>query len=276
MPSSMVAGDTVQDISSARAELAAASFVCGSRAIPYTIRFSARARGLGMTISPQTGLVVTVPHTFRFAKCISPEKPPDENGEEHVLELIERFVGRHGRWVVRQTERLERLASRIPKRWPYGPTLPYLGEEHRVMVQRVHEETTVRRTPDKTLVVHLRRPGIEGARRLLKRWYMDEALGRLKERVISFGTQMGIAWLRVRVGDQRTRWGSCSRGGSLNFNYRLVMAPPAILDYVVQHELLHRWQPNHSRQFWALMAAYCPAYRDAVAWLKTDGPYLTV
>ena len=243
--------------SSRRAELTAASFVCGSRAIPYTIRFSARARGLGMTISPQTGLVVTAPRT-----C--------------AQELVERFVDRHGRWVVRQTERLERLASRIPKRWPYGPTLPYLGEEHRVVVQHVEQETTVRRTPDKTLVVHLRQPGVEGARRLLKRWYMDEALGRIQERVVSLGTQMGIAWLRVRVGDQRTRWGSCSRGGSLNFNYRLVMAPPAILDYVVQHELLHRWQPNHSRKFWALMAAHCPAYRDAVAWLKTDGPYLTV
>ena len=62
----------------------------------------------------------------------------------------------------------------------------------------------------------------------------------------------------------------------MSFNYRLVMAPPTIMDYVVQHELLHRWQPNHSRQFWALMAAHCPLYHDAIRWLKTDGPYLTV
>lgn len=232
-------------------------YVDGSRAVSYTIRFSARAGALGMSISPQTGLVVTAP-----SGC--------------PQELVERFVDRSRRWILRQTERQERLASRIPKRWPYGPTLPYLGEEHRVVVQPAEEETRVLRMPDKTLVVHLRQPGIEGARRLLKRWYLREALARLQERVVSLGTQMGIAWRRIRVGDQRTRWGSCSRLGDLNFNYRLVMAPPAVLDYVVQHELLHRRQPNHSREFWALVAAHCPLYQDAVRWLKTDGPYLTV
>ena len=243
-------------VASCHAELVEAHVVWGARAIPYTIRFSTRARTLGMTISPQTGLVVTAPR-------------------ECAQELVERFVDRHERWVLRQAERLARLASRIPKRWPYGPTLPYLGEEHGVVVQRA-EETTVRRTPDNTLVVYLRQPGIDGARRLLKRWYMSEALRWLKERVSALGAQMGIASRRVRVADQRTRWGSCSRLGNLSFNYRLVMAPIAIVDYVVQHELLHRWQPNHSRKFWALMAVHCPAYQEARAWLKTDGPYLTV
>ena len=76
--------------------------------------------------------------------------------------------------------------------------------------------------------------------------------------------------------DQRRRWGSCSVEGNLNFNYRLVMAPPEVLDYVVIHELMHRRQLNHSRRFWALVSEHCPGYRDAIAWLKTYGPYLAV
>ena len=234
-----------------------AHLFCESRPIAYTIRFSSRARSFGMAISPQTGLVVTAPH-----RC-------DEA-------VVSRFVGRHARWVLRQTERLERIASRIPKRWPYGPTLPYLGEEHRIVVQDGDEAPSVRAMPDRALIVRMARPEIDGARRLLKRWYMAEALRRLQERVALFGARMEISWRRIRIGDQRTRWGSCSVRGDLSFNYRLIMAPATIMDYVVQHELLHRAQLNHSRAFWTLMATHCPAYRDAVVWLRTYGPYLTV
>ena len=230
---------------------------CESRPIAYTIRFSSRARSLGMAISPQTGLVVTAPPTCHE-------------------DVVARFVGRHKRWVLRHTERLERLASRIPKRWPYGPTLPYLGEERRVVVQDSDDAPSVHSTPDRVLLVRMARPGVDGARRLLKRWYMAEALRRLQERVMLFGARMGISWRRLRIGDQRTRWGSCSGRGDLSFNYRLIMAPGAIMDYVVQHELLHCVQLNHSRAFWTLMAIHCPAYRDAVVWLRTYGPYLTV
>ena len=234
-----------------------ARLLCDSRTIPYTIRFSSRARSLGMTISPHTGLVVTAPPV-----C----------GEE----MVARFVGRHRRWVLRQIEWLERFVSRIPKRWPYGPTLPYLGEEHRVIVENGCREPSVVCLPDRVLVVHMAQPGIDRARRLLKRWYMAQALHRLQDRVALLGAQMGISWRRIRIGDQRTRWGSCSHRGDLSFNYRLIMAPGAILDYVVQHELLHRLQPNHSRAFWALMATHCPTYREEIVWLRTYGPYLTV
>lgn len=234
-----------------------ARLLCESRPIAYTIRFSSRARSIGMAISPQTGLVVTAPRL-----CTE--------------EIVTRFVGRHARWVLRQTERLERIASRVPKRWPYGPTLPYLGEEHRVVVESSDDGPSVRSLPERMLVVRMPQPGIDGARRLLKRWYLSEARRQLSERVALFGAQMTISWRRIRIGDQRTRWGSCSVRGDLSFNYRLIMAPAEILDYVVQHELLHRMQPNHSRAFWTLVAAHCPAYRDAIVWLRTYGPYLTV
>jgi len=119
-------------------------------------------------------------------------------------------------------------------------------------------------------------PGIEAARRLLKRWYMEEAAWWLRERTTALGHRLQIPWRRLRVGDQRSRWGSCSAAGHLSFNYRLVMAPASVMEYVIMHELLHRRAMNHSKRFWALVAAHDPHYRTSLRWLRTFGPYLNV
>jgi predicted metal-dependent hydrolase len=126
------------------------------------------------------------------------------------------------------------------------------------------------------LRVRMRRPSLEGARRLLKRWYYAQAQRWCATQASAWATSLGVTWTRLQVRDQRARWGSCSTQGALSFNYRLVMAPPAVLAYVVLHELAHRREMNHSPRFWALIAAHCPAYREAVAWLKRYGPYLGV
>jgi hypothetical protein len=78
----------------------------------------------------------------------------------------------------------------------------------------------------------------------------------------------------MAIRDQKTRWGSCSRAGNLNFNWRLVLAPPAVLDYVVVHELAHRVELNHSARFWRVVARYCPAMDAHRAWLRTHGATL--
>ena len=75
----------------------------------------------------------------------------------------------------------------------------------------------------------------------------------------------------VRVRDMHTRWGSCSQTGNLNFNFRLILAPPEVLDYVVVHELCHRRQMNHSTQFWQEVAQVLPDYRKRKAWLTENG-----
>ena len=242
--------------SAARSELRlpTAEWRCGSRSIPYTIRHSARARCLRLTIRPDTGLVAVVPRG-----CDA--------------RALAQFMTRHQRWIVRQVDELAAIASRIPLRWPYGSTLPYRGEEHRVVVEPA-SRPLVQRAQDGALRVSMRRPTIAGAKRALKRWYLREALRWCTERTTTLGETLGVSWKRVRVRDQRRRWGSCSVQGHLSFNYRLVMAPPAILDYVVIHELMHRLELNHSRRFWSLVSGRCPSYREAVAWLKTDGAYL--
>ena len=229
---------------------------CASRTIPYILRQSQRARSASLSIRPETGLVVTVPAFYSSGQ-------------------LSQLLHRHRSWVLRYIDRFAATASRLPKRWPYGPTLPYRGDEYLVRLE-TQREPAVQTTPQRNLLVGMPTPGIEAARRLLKRWYLEEATRWLQQRTAIFGHQLDIAWRRMRVGDQRSRWGSCSAAGHLSFNYRLVMAPAAVMDYVVIHELLHRRELNHSRRFWALVASHCPDYRASLSWLKTHGPYLGI
>jgi predicted metal-dependent hydrolase len=83
-----------------------------------------------------------------------------------------------------------------------------------------------------------------------------------------------VTYTRLAIRDGRSRWGSCSSHGGLNFSWRLILAPPEILDYVVIHELAHRRELNHSPRFWAIVAAHCPAYRQHQRWLRDHGAHL--
>jgi len=238
-------------------ELSTRQVWLGGRPVSYTIRASRRARRVSLTIRPDTGLVVTAPPGCPQA-------------------AIDAFLVSSERWIRRQTERLASVAERLPRRWPYGSTLPYRGRDYPVVLTAQPRRAARVRLHEGQLVVEMARPGLEGARRVLRRWYIEEATRCLRARADALGEHLGIAWRRLRVRDQRRRWGSCSVAGNLSFNYRLVMAPPEVLDYVVIHELMHRRQLNHSRRFWALVAEHCPGYRGAIAWLKTYGPYLAV
>jgi predicted metal-dependent hydrolase len=86
--------------------------------------------------------------------------------------------------------------------------------------------------------------------------------------------KIGVTYERIRIGGQRTLWGSCSPRGTLSFNWRLVLAPLEVLDYVVVHELCHLRVPNHSRRFWALVERHRPRWRDQRDWLRANGAEL--
>ena len=99
----------------------------------------------------------------------------------------------------------------------------------------------------------------------------EEALKVIPERVEYFAKVIGVTYGKITVRNQKTRWGSCSSKGNLNFNCLLMLAPPEVLDYVVVHELCHRKQMNHSKAFWSEVEKVLPDYKEARKWLKEDG-----
>ena len=100
---------------------------------------------------------------------------------------------------------------------------------------------------------------------------VDKARKYIPERVAYFAEHMGVTYGRITIRNQKTRWGSCSSKGNLNFNCLLMLTPAEIIDYVVVHELCHRKEMNHSGAFWNEVEKVLPDYREAVRWLKEEG-----
>ena len=99
----------------------------------------------------------------------------------------------------------------------------------------------------------------------------DQALKIIPTRVEYFARIIGVTYGNITIRNQKTRWGSCSSKGNLNFNCLLMLAPPEVLDYVVVHELCHRKQMNHSKAFWSEVEKVFPDYKEARKWLKEEG-----
>lgn len=99
----------------------------------------------------------------------------------------------------------------------------------------------------------------------------EKALEYIPKRVSYFAKQIGVTYGKITIRNQKTRWGSCSSKGNLNFNCLLMLTPPEVIDYVVVHELCHRKEMNHSKAFWAEVERVLPNYKEQVEWLKENG-----
>jgi len=105
-------------------------------------------------------------------------------------------------------------------------------------------------------------------------WYKTNSFQILENRTRYWAKHLAVSPLKLNLKDQKTRWGSCSSLGTINYNWRIVMAPPDVIDYLVIHELCHLVFPNHSQNFWQLVAKNCPHFQEHRTWLKNNGPLL--
>lgn len=211
-----------------------------------TFRRSARARRLILRIAPATGRPeVVVPARVS-------------------MEEARRFADRHAGWLA------ERLSATAPSH-PFidGATIPIGGIPHIIRHAPDHRGRPVLR--DGALVVGGGAPYL--ARRV-RDFLSGEARRTLTERSHAFARRLGARPTGISVRDTTSRWGSCSAGGKLSFCWRLILAPPAILDYVAAHEVAHLREMNHGPGFWALVAALVPDVEASRAWLKANGPAL--
>ncbi len=156
-----------------------------------------------------------------------------------------------------------------------GSTVPFRGIVHHIRFAGSARRRGVVRPIDTETGPELQVHGeAEHCPRRLKDWLMKTAKIDLQTRVAHHAQTLGVGYHRISVRDQSSRWGSCSSSGTLSFSWRLILAPPEILDYVAAHEVAHLREMNHSPAFWRLVGELYPDYKSAERWLSTDGPDL--
>jgi predicted metal-dependent hydrolase len=119
-------------------------------------------------------------------------------------------------------------------------------------------------------------PSGEAGRDALERWYRRAARGEVALRLDRACAVAGSQYSRLTIRGQRTRWASCSRSGAMSFNWRLLLAPEPVLEYVVWHEVCHLQVMDHSPRFWALLTRYYPGYAEQARWLRRYGATLVL
>src|SRR3954466_1952091 len=205
----------------------------GSQPLEYRIRRSDRARHARIVVDAD-GVEVVVPRRM-------------------ALRHVEPFVREKRPWIARTLRRYQDAVIDGPVRADLrdGGEVPYLGEQLDldVRIEPGRTRPHVRRRGD-VLTVKVARRGREPIRDALERWYRREARAEVEDRLDEAVARAGTRYTNLTIRAQRTRWASCSSNGSMSFNWRLLLAPAEILDYVVEHEVAHLQVLDHSPRFW--------------------------
>lgn len=159
-------------------------------------------------------------------------------------------------------------ASAKPKPERRLKTLPYRGRDVALCVIEAPELRRSEIARDDDVLVLRRGADRAEPQTVLRKWLIDRARETFIERAAYWAPRLGVGYRRLSIRDQRTVWGSCTKAGDLNFNWRLIMASCATFDYLVIHELAHLREMNHSKRFWAHVQRHCPDWRRHRRWLR--------
>lgn len=181
------------------------------------------------------------------------------------------FVESHRDWIARNQARLLAAGPVPAKRYIEGESFLYLGNSYPLRTQPGQRRPALSFDGQ---AFSLPAAALPKAQAAFVRWYKQQAALILGERLPALAEKHGFHYQKVRISSARTRWGSCSARGTLSFTYRLIMAPPEVVDYVALHELVHTQFHNHSASFWNRLAQLMPGYKTQLAWLKKNGKYL--
>ena len=186
---------------------------------------------------------------------------------------IDDFFKRKKPWIIKKlAERQVQPPSKRPNAFVSGGSFLYLGILYPLeVVDALGLNDPLNFCGDRFI---LDGRYVSQGRNLFLKWYRARAEEHLLERLRHYGRQMGLSAVDFRLSNARHRWGSCSPRNRLSLNWRLIMTPSAVIDYVVVHELMHRREKNHSRNFWQLVEAMIPDYRQRGRWLKMHSDLL--
>ena len=211
-----------------------------------------RRRTIALEITPAATLIVR-----------APLRAP----AEHIEEIIRQKRS----WIVRKLDEMKKRPLSPCHTYTEGEVFFFLGREYPLQIAE-GSGITIERS-DKLYVSRTLFPDI---RNHIKCWYRQEAHKEITARCMWFSMKTGHVPATIRITDARQRWGSCTHKGGLNFSWRLIQAPPEIVDYVVVHELVHISQPDHSRKFWNKVQEILPDYDRRRKWLRENERLLRI
>jgi predicted metal-dependent hydrolase len=224
--------------------------------VGFLLKRSANRRRAVLTVD-ERGLIVSVPW---------------RTSERYIV----RFLQDSAAWVLRKLEAWESRKPK-PRLWQHGEWVDYLGRQLRLELQGQHY-ALAQLQDDGVLQLAMPEPHApETVRAALVKWYRRHAQSYFRGRVEHYSVLLGIDPPRVFISNAQTRWGSCSANREVRLNWRLIQAPPHIVDYVVAHELAHLKEMNHSARFWRIVERLCPDYAAARTELDSMGQhYMTL
>jgi predicted metal-dependent hydrolase len=214
--------------------------------LDYTIRRSNRARRVRVAVDAHAGVQVTLPARAR-----------EREAALAVAELRP--------WIERRLAEVRAARERLAV--PAGH-VPFLGAHLALAPERGRTRAHRR---DDTLLVPAGQP-----RPAIERWYRRAARAEVVPRLDAAVEALGRSYAKLTIREQRTRWGSCSTTGAMSFNWRLLLGPEHVLDYVVWHEACHLVVMDHSPRFWRLLERHVPGYREQQRWLRANGSALVL
>ena len=220
----------------------------GNKKITFKIERSNRRKTVGIYIDPKKGVVV---HTPLFLRT------------DDIDEIVRKRV----RWIIEKQELVKNIDQLYSvKEFVSGEAFPYLGRHYRLKVIRSasEKEGQCNLISGRFMVEIDRALNTERSTRTVKKalitWFEKHAKEKIPERVELYAGQMGTWPERIQIKNHKRRWGSCSHNGIIRFNWKIIMAPMTIVDYVIVHELCHLNHPHHSAQFWQKVQTIIPDY----------------
>jgi len=221
------------------------------RALRYRLRRNRRTRRPGLEVSRRDGLVVSVPWRAR-------------------PEIVPGLLHQWADWLVAKLDEHDAWDGPCVREFATGAELLVFGRPRRLQLKALgaRERGWRAELTDDRLVLHMPPDRILSPRPVVEQYLRGLAREHLPGRIEHWAARVGRRPSRVVIGERTTRWGSCSPSGTLSFCYRLVMAPPDVIDSIVAHEVCHLRHLDHSRRFWSLLDEVCPHHRRCRDWLN--------
>jgi predicted metal-dependent hydrolase len=193
-------------------------------------------------------------------------------------EKVKEIIKDKEEWVAQSLKQIE---TKRKENVSFKEGILYLGIRYTLDIHKVKHKTLKIIFDNNTFNIYISESLLEKEmdvhlKELLTKWYRVQARRIFQERVNYYSSKLKVSPKRMVIKDQKSRWGSCSSKGNINLNYRLIMAPIEIIDYVIVHELCHLVHLNHSKEFWALVKEISPNYLKYKEWLKNNGNMLNL